>query len=82
MYFWCRFADQPALLNADLTDQDREAMQARLEKLHRNWKKDQDYLSPLTVEKLSEVHPAMIVIPPRGREVGYVPIGTRPAGKE
>ena len=26
-YYWYRFADQPALLNADLTDKEREAMQ-------------------------------------------------------
>ena len=27
-YYWYRFADQPALLNADLTDAEREAMQS------------------------------------------------------
>ena len=43
-YYWYRFADQPALLNADLTDSERESLQARVEKLHRNWKKDRDYL--------------------------------------
>ena len=30
-YYWYRFADQPALLNADLTAQEREALQARVE---------------------------------------------------
>jgi hypothetical protein len=39
-YCWYRFADQTALLNADLTNQEREAVQAHVEKLHRNWTKD------------------------------------------
>ena len=34
------------MLNADLTDPEREAMQAKVEKLHRDWKKDRDYLPP------------------------------------
>ena len=45
-YYWYRFADQPALLNADLTDAGAGGLQARVEKLHRNWKKDRDYLAP------------------------------------
>jgi hypothetical protein len=81
-YYWYRFADQPALLNADLTDQEREAMQERVEKLHRNWKKDRDYLPPPTIGKLAELDPALIVTPPPGLEVGYVPIATRQAAKE
>ena len=28
-YYWYRFVDQPALLNADLTDQEREDLQTR-----------------------------------------------------
>ncbi|MEY4387818.1 MAG: hypothetical protein RLY20_3101 [Verrucomicrobiota bacterium] len=76
-YYWYRFADQPALLNADLTDQEREAMQARVEKIHRNWKQDRDYLAPPTVGKLAELDPALVVTPPPGLEVGYVPIATR-----
>jgi len=35
-YYWYRFADQPALLNADLTDKERESLQARVVKLHRH----------------------------------------------
>jgi hypothetical protein len=76
-YYWYRFADQPALLNADLTDQQREALQARAEKLHRNWKKDRDYLAPPGVGALAHLDPALILTPPRGMEAGYVPIATR-----
>ena len=78
-YYWYRFADQPALLNADLTDQERETLQNRVEKLHRHWPKDRDYLAPPTVGKLADIDPALIVTPPRGMEAGYVPIATRQA---
>jgi hypothetical protein len=78
-YYWYRFADQPALLNADLTDKERENLQKRVEKLHRNWPKDRDYLAPPTVGKLADIDPALIVSPPKGMEVGYVPIATRQA---
>ena len=78
-YSWYRFADQPALLNADLTDTERETLQKRAEKLHRHWTKDRDYLAPPTVGKLADIDPALIVTPPKGMEVGYVPIATRQA---
>lgn len=78
-YYWYRFADQPALLNADLTDKEREILQKRVEKLHRHWPKDRDYLAPPTVGKLADIDPALIVTPPKGMEEGYVPIATRQA---
>lgn len=76
-YSWYRFADQPALLHADLTDAEREAMQARVEKIHRAWKKDRDYLPSPALGKLAEIDPALLVTPPSGLEAGYVPIATR-----
>jgi len=81
-YYWYRFADQPALLNADLTDKERESLQKRVERLHRNWKKDRDYLAPPVIGKLADVDPALIVAPPLGLEAGYVPIATRQAAEE
>jgi hypothetical protein len=81
-YYWYRFADQPALLNADLTDKEREDMQKRVEKLHRYWKRDRDYLEPPRIGKLADIDPALIVTPPPGLEVGYVPIATRQAAAE
>jgi len=76
-YYWYRFADQPALLNSDLTKEEREEMQRRVELLHRFWTKDREYLPPPTIGKLAEIDPALIVSPPKGLEVGYVPIVTR-----
>ena len=81
-YYWYRFADQPALLNADLTDKERERLQKHVEKLHRNWKKDRDYLPPPAFGKLANIDPALIVTPPSGLEIGYVPIVTRQGPKE
>ena len=76
-YYWYRFADQPALLNADLTAAERESLQKRVEMLHKKWTKDREYLPPPTVGKLADLDPAVIVTPPKGLEIGYVPIVTR-----
>jgi hypothetical protein len=76
-YYWYRFADQPAMLNADLTDAEREVVQQRVEKLHRHWTRNRNYLAPPTVGKLADLDPALLVTPPPGLEAGYVPIATR-----
>ncbi len=76
-YYWYRFADQPALLNADMTKEEREEMQRRVEKLHTHWTKERQYLPPPMIGKLAEIDPDLIVSPPKGMEIGYVPIVTR-----
>jgi hypothetical protein len=76
-YVWYRFADQPALQNADMTESEREAIQARVEKLHRHWTKDRDYLPPPTRGTLADLDPALLVSPPAGFETGFVPIVIR-----
>lgn len=76
-YCWYRFADQPALLNADLTTEERERMQGLVEKLHRAWTPDRDYLPPPERGSLAELDPAQLVTPPKGMEIGYVPIAVR-----
>lgn len=76
-YYWYRFADQPALLNADMSKEEREEMQRRVELLHRNWTKDREYLPPPMIGELAEIDPALIMTPPPGLEIGYVPIVTR-----
>lgn len=81
-YFWYRFADQPALLNADLSSSERDAIQKRVEQLHRNWTADRSYLPGNTVGQLASIDPELIVTPPKGLEVGYVPIVTRQGWKK
>jgi hypothetical protein len=80
-YYWYRFADQPALRNADLTDAERETLQKRVEMLHKKWTKDRDYLPPPTIGKLAELDAAVLVTPPKDLEVGYVPIVTYQTAK-
>ena len=76
-YYWYRFADQPAILNADLTDAEREALQKRVEKLHASWTTDREYLPPPKMGELADIDEALLVTPPKGLEKGYVPIVTR-----
>ncbi|MGV3609202.1 MAG: hypothetical protein ACO1RA_22545 [Planctomycetaceae bacterium] len=76
-YYWYRFADQPAMLNADMTDVEREEIQKRVELLHRHWTKDRNYLAPPASGQLAHLDPALLVNPPAGMEIGYVPIVTR-----
>jgi hypothetical protein len=75
-YYWYRFSDQPALLNADLSNKEREEMQRRVDLIHRHWTKEREYLPAPYIGKLAEIDPALIVTPPKGFEVGYVPIVT------
>lgn len=81
-YYWYRFADQPALLTADLTADERETLQKRVEMLHRAWTKDREYLPPPTAGQLADLDPGVLVTPPKGLEVGYVPVVTKQAVKE
>ena len=76
-YYWYRFADQPALQNADLTPEERERLQTRVAMLHRAWSRNRNYLAPPKTGKLAGLDPAQIMKPPKGLEVGYVPIATR-----
>lgn len=81
-YAWYRFADQPAMLNADLSPAEREEAQRRVELLHREWTREREYLSPPTTGSLASIDPALIVTPPPGFEVGYVPIALRQERRE
>jgi hypothetical protein len=81
-YYWYRFADQPALLNADLTSAERESLQKRVEMLHRHWTKDRDYLPPPKVGELADLDPGVLVTPPKGLEIGHVPIVTRQEARD
>ncbi len=56
---------------------EREELQKRVELLHRHWSKDREYLAPPASGQLADLDPALIVSPPPGLEIGYVPIVTR-----
>jgi hypothetical protein len=74
-YYWYRFADQPALQFANLSPEEREALQQRVTQLHQQWTPERNYLPPPEPNHpLAEIDPALVVKPPRGLENGYVPI--------
>jgi hypothetical protein len=68
-------------LNADLTDEEREDLQSRVEKLHRHWTRDREYLAAPRRGKLASLDQALVVTPPLGLEIGYVPVVTRQAAR-
>jgi hypothetical protein len=46
-----------------------------------HWTKDRVYLPPATAGKLAALDPAVLVPPPKGFEIGDVPIVTQQAAK-
>ena len=80
-YSWYRFVDQPSFQQYHWSAEKKAKLQSLVEKLHANWPIDRDYMAPPTRGKLVSLDPALIVIPPKGLEVGYVPIVTRQAAR-
>ncbi|MEM1224192.1 MAG: hypothetical protein AAGJ40_00760 [Planctomycetota bacterium] len=78
-YCWYKFRDQPAMVMSGMTEDQRDELQRRIELLHRHWKHDRNYLPPPRRGELAELDPGLLVFPPDGMEVGYVPIVTRQA---
>jgi hypothetical protein len=78
-YSWYRFVDQPSFQQYSWSAEKKAKLQALVEKLHANWPTDRDYMAPPTRGTLVALDPALLVAPPAGLEVGYVPIVTRQA---
>jgi hypothetical protein len=76
-YAWYRFVDQPSFQQYDWSDEKKAALQAFVEKIHRAWPTDRDYMPPPTSGELVSLDPALFVTPPPGLEVGFVPIVTK-----
>jgi hypothetical protein len=76
-YSWYRFIDQPSFQQYNWSEAKREKLQAFVEKIHRQWPIDRDYMPPPTTGELVRLDPALFVTPPTGMEIGYVPIVTR-----
>ncbi|MGA2617767.1 MAG: hypothetical protein ABSF26_09165 [Thermoguttaceae bacterium] len=75
-YSWYRFVDQPSLRQYAWSEAKRARLQALVEKIHASWAIDRDYMAPLSRGKLVTLDPALLVTPPKGLDVGYVPIVT------
>ena len=76
-YCWYRFVDQPSFQQYSWNDDKKIKLQAFVEKLHASWPIDRDYMAPPGLGELAALDPALLVTPPQGMEVGYVPIVTR-----
>ena len=80
-YSWYRFVDQPSFQQYHWSEEKKAKLQAFVEKLHASWPIDRDYMAPPTRGRLVNLDPALLVTPPKGLEVGYVPIVTHQAGR-
>ncbi len=76
-YHWYRFVDQPVFAQCKFTDAERAALQSLVERMHRAWPIDGEYLAPPRAGKLVGFDANLFVTPPKGMEVGFVPIVTR-----
>jgi hypothetical protein len=80
-YCWYRFDQQPTLVarSAEVPASDMERMQRFAEAVHTHWPiTGRDYMPPpSTGGRLAALDDGLIVEPPAGLEVGYVPIVTR-----
>ena len=76
-YHWYRFVDQPSFQQYGWSEEKRAKLQAFVEKIHAAWPTDRDYMAPPGRGTLVTLDPALLVTPPPGLEVGYVPIVTR-----
>ncbi len=75
-YAWYRFVDQPSLQQYAWSREKKAALQAFVEKIHAHWSIDRDYMVPPSRGTLVALDSALLVTPPKGFEVGYVPIVT------
>jgi hypothetical protein len=80
-YWWYRFIDQPALQDADLSDAEKQRLQTVVERIHVQWTMNKQYLPPPRMGNLAVLDSALIVAPPKGCEIGCVPIVTRQAAR-
>ena len=76
-YHWYRFVDQPSFQQYAWSEEKKAKLQAFVEKLHAHWPINREYVAPPSRGTLVALDPALLVTPPQGLEVGYVPIVTR-----
>jgi hypothetical protein len=80
-YSWYRFVDQPSFQQYNWSAEKKAALQALVEKIHASWPIDRNYMPPPSHGELAALDPALIVMPPKGLEMGYVPIVTSQMGR-
>ncbi len=73
-YVWYKFVEQPAIRRLGLSAGELQDLQALVEDLHASYGTSGPTIPPPTGGALAMIDPALIVSPPSGLEVGYVPI--------
>jgi hypothetical protein len=73
-YVWYRFVDQPAIARLGLNPTKLLNLQALVERMHRQYGTNGPTMAPPSAGSLVGIDPGMLVKPPPGKEVGYVPI--------
>ncbi len=76
-YVWYKFIDQPVFQQYNWTTEKKNALQEVVEKIHANWPINRDYIPAPSTGNLIAIDPNLIIQPPAGMEIGYVPIVIR-----
>lgn len=73
-YTWYRFVDQPALAVLGLSAKQKTDLQAIVERIHAQWGHQTEFIRPPSQGELVELQQEVLVEPPAGAEVGWVPV--------
>ncbi len=73
-YAWYRFVDQPSFQQYQYSDAKKEQLQTLVEQMHMHWTPDREYMPPPGHGVKASLDPALLVSPPEGKQIGYVPI--------
>ena len=73
-YTWYRFVDQPALAALALTAKQKTDLQTIVEQIHTEWGQQTEFIKPPSQGDLVELQQEVLVEPPAGAEVGWVPV--------
>ena len=72
-YRWYKFVDQPSLQRFEMNAAEKAAIQGAIEKMQREWNNFAMMKNP-TSGTLVSFDEGLLVTPPKGLEIGYVPI--------
>ena len=72
-YRWYKFVDQPSLQRFEMNAAEKAGIQGAIEKMQNQWNNFSMMKNP-TVGSLVSFDEGLMVIPPKGLEIGYVPI--------
>ncbi len=76
-YVWYRFVDQPAIARLGLSSDVLQKLQAFVTSLHQNSGVNGVTIAGPTAGRLATLDPGLIVTPPAGMTLGYVPVVIR-----